>query len=105
MKGIPETMKGIFVTALEIPAEGHLQMQAAFQRHVDNSVSKTINLPVDTTREEIAHAYLRAWELGLKGVTVFRYGSKGSQVLEVGMENDPGLFEHAANCDPRECQV
>jgi ribonucleoside-diphosphate reductase alpha chain len=105
VEGIPETMKRIFVTALEIPAEGHLKMQAAFQRHVDNSVSKTINLPEETIREEIAQAYLRAWELGLKGVTVFRYGSKGSQVLEIGPENDPGFFEHMANCDPRECQV
>jgi ribonucleoside-diphosphate reductase alpha chain len=105
VEGIPETMKRIIITALEIPAEDHLKMQAAFQKHVDNSVSKTINLPEETTREEIAQAYLRAWELGLKGVTVFRYGSKGSQVLEVGPENDPGFFEHMANCDPRECQV
>ena len=103
--GIPENIKRIFVTALEIPAEDHLKMQAAFQRHVDNSVSKTINLPEGTTREEIAQAYLRAWGLGLKGVTVFRYGSKGSQVLKVGLENDPGLFEHTSHCDPRECQV
>ena len=103
--GIPETMKRIFVTALEIPAEDHLNMQAAFQRHVDNSVSKTINVPKETTQEEIAQAYVRAWELGLKGVTVFRYGSKGSQVLEVGPNNDPGFFEHTSHCDPRQCQV
>ena len=103
--GIPEKMKRIFVTALEVPAEGHLQMQAAFQRHVDNSVSKTINLPEESTQSQIAQTYMRAWELGLKGVTVFRYGSKGSQVLEVASETDPGFFEHTTHCDPRECQV
>ena len=105
VEGIPEKMKRIFITALEIPAEGHLQVQAAFQRHVDNSVSKTINLPEESTPNQIAQTYMRAWELGLKGVTVFRYGSKGSQVLEWGSETDPSFFEHTAHCDPRECQV
>ena len=76
-------MRRLYVTALEIPPEGHLEIQAAFQRHVDNSVSKTINLPEEAKPEEVGHAYWRAWELGLKGVTVFRYGSKGRNVLEV----------------------
>lgn len=80
---IPEKVKRLFVTALEISSETHLQVQAAFQRHVENSVSKTINLPKEAQPEDIRKAYWRAWELGLKGVTVFRYGSKGTQVLEV----------------------
>lgn len=75
--------KGLLKTAWDISPEQHLQIQAAFQRHVDNSVSKTINLPREATPDAVAHAYWRAWELGLKGVTVFRYGSKRSQVLEV----------------------
>ena len=84
---LPEEVKRLYVTALEIPPEGHLAMQAAFQRHVDNSVSKTINLPNEAKPEAVGQAYQRAWELDLKGVTVFRYGSKGKNVLEVETQN------------------
>jgi len=82
--GLPEDLRRLFVTALEIAPDRHLQIQDAFQRHVDNSVSKTVNLPEDAEPADIARIYRRAWELGLKGVTVFRYGSKGVQVLQVG---------------------
>jgi ribonucleoside-diphosphate reductase alpha chain len=75
--------ENLWQTAWEIPPEQHLHIQAAFQRHVDNSVSKTINLPKETTSDAVAQAYWLAWELGLKGVTVFRDGCKRSQVLEV----------------------
>ena len=95
----------MFLTALEIPPEKHLQMQAAFQQYVDNSVSKTINMPKDATREEVARPYWRVWELGLKGVTLFQYGSKDSQVMEVGAEVDPRLLKQSAHCDPGECRI
>ncbi|RMH08312.1 MAG: adenosylcobalamin-dependent ribonucleoside-diphosphate reductase [Nitrospirae bacterium] len=80
--GLPESMTRVFVTALEIHPEQHLLMQAAFQRHVENSVSKTINLPEEAPPSEVEWAFWRAWELNLKGITIFRYGSKGDQVLE-----------------------
>jgi ribonucleoside-diphosphate reductase alpha chain len=105
LSNIPSRIKELFLTALEIPPEKHLQMQAAFQQYVDNSVSKTINMPKDTTCEDVAHAYWRAWELGLKGVTIYRYGSKDSQVMEVGAEVDPRLLEQSAHCDPGECRI
>ena len=101
----PEELKRLFVTALEIPAERHLAMQAAFQRRVDNAVSKTINLPHDVAPADVARAYRRAWELGLKGITVYRYGAKPAQVLELGVEEEPHHYDHASRCDPEECRL
>ncbi len=103
--GVPEEAARLFVTALEIPVERHLQIQAAFQRHVDNSVSKTINLPREAAPQDVAFAYQRAWELGLKGVTIYRYGSKATQVLELGFGEEAYHYDHATRCDPSECKV
>src|SRR5690606_35238594 len=94
--GVPEELKRIFVTALEIPPDRHLDIQAAFQRHVDNSVSKTVNLPEHATPDDVARIYRRAWELGLKGITIYRYGSKGAQVLEIGRGERPAHYDHGA---------
>jgi len=85
---VPDHLKEIFKTALQIPVKRHLQIQQAFQQHVDNSVSKTINLPEDAKPEDVADAYWRAWEMGLKGITIYRYGSKSSQVLQLEEEGD-----------------
>jgi ribonucleoside-diphosphate reductase alpha chain len=103
--GIPEHVKELFVTALDIPFEQHLKIQAAFQKHVDNSVSKTINLPEDATPEDVAQAYLQAWKFGLKGVTVYRYGSKKNQILELGAGGKPYQYDSPAQCDPGECET
>jgi ribonucleoside-diphosphate reductase alpha chain len=103
--GAPEELKQLFVTALEISAERHLQIQAAFQRHVDNSVSKTINLSQTATPGNIAATYRRAWELGLKGITIYRYGSKSQQVLQLGVGEEPQHYDYASRCDPGECRV
>lgn len=102
---VPPLARGIFRTALEIPWQEHLNVQAAFQKHVDNSVSKTINLPQTATAREVADIYRRAWEMGLKGITVFRYGCKGQQVLELGAHESPQDHEHFAHCDPLGCKV
>jgi len=103
--GVPESLRHLLVTALEIPPARHLEVQAAFQRHVDNSVSKTVNLPHDATREDVVWIYRRAWELQLKGVTVYRFGSKQSQVIELGASESPDRYLHGSKCDPEECRL
>jgi len=81
MGNIPEDVRRVFVTALDIDPEWHVRMQAAFQKHVDNAVSKTVNLPQEATIEDVSKIFWLAYKLKCKGITVFRYGSKTEQVL------------------------
>jgi ribonucleoside-diphosphate reductase alpha chain len=100
--GVPERVQRLFPTAADLPPEAHLAVQEAFQRHVDNAVSKTINLPFDATEEEVREIYLSAWRRGLKGVTVFREGCKGRAVLVRGSEALERGGDTGA-CAPRGC--
>jgi len=84
---VPEDAKRIFVTTHDIESEWHVKMQAAFQDNVDAAVSKTINLPSNATVEDVKSAYILAWELKCKGITIYRDGSKENQVLEMVSTN------------------
>jgi ribonucleoside-diphosphate reductase alpha chain len=107
--GVPDDVKRLFVTALDIDPVWHVKMQAAFQKFTDNAVSKTVNLPFEAKVEDVREIYDLAWRLKCKGVTVFRYGSKPEQVLYIGeVKTKEGKFvsaqsEYAGGCPTMNC--
>lgn len=81
--GVPNDLRDLFVTAMEVPPAQHVKIQAAFQRYTDNGVSKTVNLPQEATVEDVLGIFTLAFELGCKGITVYRYGCR-DQLLYLG---------------------
>ncbi|MDB4303796.1 hypothetical protein N9934_03290 [Desulfosarcina sp.] len=79
---LPEEMRNVFVIAHEIEPKWHLKMQAAFQENVEGAISKTINFPSDASLQDIYEAYTEAYKIGVKGLSVYRDGSKENQILQ-----------------------
>jgi len=109
IKGVPEDVERVFVTALDISPEWHVRMQAAFQKYADNAVSKTVNLPQEATVEDVKRVFQLAYGLKCKGITVYRYGSKPEQVLNIGeIRTEKKKFvtaesEYAGGCPTKTC--
>ena len=111
IEALPEPIKQVFVVSSDIKAEEHVRMQAALQAFVDNSLSKTINFPPDATPQDVAEAYMLAWKLKCKGITVYVTGSREQVVLEThetAKEKDSGTNQHTktnAEQEPSEIQL
>jgi len=109
IKEVPEDVKRVFVTALDIGPKWHVRMQAAFQKHTDNAVSKTVNLPQNATVKDVEKVFRLAYRLKCKGITVYRYGSKPEQVLNIGeIKTEKKRFvsaesEYAGGCPTKTC--
>jgi ribonucleoside-diphosphate reductase alpha chain len=105
LTGLPESLRRLFPTTFEVSVDYQVKMQAAFQLHVENAVSKTINLAPEATLADVAEAFRLAWRLGLKGITIYRYGSKAGQVLSLPPQTEALTLsqEFAEEC--RLCSV
>lgn len=102
---VPESVKKVFVTSLDISAEDHIKMQACIQKHCCNAISKTINFPKAATEEEVKTGFFKGWKLGCKGLTVYRDQSREYQVLKTNAKEDAVVDTCITTCKNGTCDL
>ncbi len=103
IKEIPKNIRKVFVGSMDIDPKDHIKMEVAFQKHLDNSISKTINLPNETTRFDVEKVIQLAWQSGCKAFTVYRSGSREKEVLTT--KGKEGLDSDCPNCDSKKEEI
>ena len=102
---VPEEIRRVFVTSLDISAEDHIRMQSCVQKYCCNAISKTINFPNSATRDDVRTGFLEGWRLGCKGLTVYRNGSREYQVLETNAKNEEPVQTFTTTCKGGTCDI
>jgi ribonucleoside-diphosphate reductase alpha chain len=103
VEGVPDEIKKIFVTSLDITAEEHIAMQSVVQENCCNAISKTVNFPKSATKEMVRDGFIQAWKRKCKGLTVYRNGSREFQVLETNAKNDEPVETCITTCKDGSC--
>lgn len=102
---VPEQLRRVFVTSLDIKAEDHIAMQARVQKHCCNAISKTINFRREATEDDVRAGFIEGWKNGCKGLTVYRNGSRDAQVLETNVKNDKPVKTFVDTCKDGKCDI
>jgi ribonucleoside-diphosphate reductase alpha chain len=102
---VPEEVRKVFVTSLDIKAENHILMQSRIQKYCCNAISKTINFKNDATREDVRQGFIGGWKLGCKGLTVYRNGSREFQVLETNVKKNEPVQTFVTTCKDGKCDI
>lgn len=105
IESIPKSVRDVFVTSLDISAEDHIKMQSAIQEYCCNAISKTINFPFQATEEEVRSGFIKAWQSGIKGLTIYRNGSRTSQVLDINVKKDEPVRTFTDTCKDGKCDI
>ena len=105
IKEVPEEVRKVFVTSLDIKAEDHILMQSTVQKHCCNAISKTINFKKEATRDDVRLGFIEGWKKGCKGLTVYRNGSREFQVLETNVKNDEPVQTFVTTCKDGKCDI
>ena len=105
VNGIPEELKKVYVTSLDILAEDHIKMQSAVQKYCCNAISKTINFKKEATEDDVRMGFIEGWKSGCKGLTVYRNGSREFQVLETNAKKDEPVATFVTTCKDGKCDI
>jgi ribonucleoside-diphosphate reductase alpha chain len=103
--GIPEEIRRVYVTSLDITAEDHITMQSCVQRQCCNAISKTVNFPNNATEEMVRAGFIEGWKAKCKGLTVYRNGSREFQVLETNAKKDEPVATFVTTCKDGSCDI